>query len=207
MDHAAGFGGRAGFGQRAALLVVDFINGYLTPGSPLYAAPGVPAAVEATRPVLEAARTSGVPIIFTRVAYAPDGSDGGVFVQKVPALLQVTEESPLSQIADVIAPLPDETVITKKFASAFFGTPLVALLHENRVDTIILVGCSTSGCIRATAVDGMQHGFRVIVPRECVGDRRPEPHEANLFDIAAKYGDVVDRADVLRYFADIPPPH
>jgi maleamate amidohydrolase len=198
-----GFAGRLGFGDRAALLVVDFINGYLTPGSPLYAAPGVPDAVEATRPVLEAARCAGIPVIYTRVAYAPDGSDGGIFVRKVPALLEVTEESPLSQIADVIAPLPDEPVITKKFASAFFDTPLAAMLRERVVDTIILVGCSTSGCIRATAVDGMQYGFRVVVPRECVGDRRLEPHEANLFDIQAKYGDVVSRDDVLRYLASL----
>jgi maleamate amidohydrolase len=198
-----GFAGQLGFGDRAALLVVDFINGYLTPGSPLYAAPGVPAAVEATRPVLEAARAAGVPVIYTRVSYAPDGSDGGMFVRKVPALLEVTEESPLSQIADQIAPLADEPVITKKFASAFFDTPLATILRDHGVDTIILVGCSTSGCIRATAVDGMQHGFRVVVPRECVGDRRPEPHEANLFDIQAKYGDVVNREDVLRYLASI----
>lgn len=200
---APGFAGQLGFGDKAALIVVDFINGYLVPGSPLYAAPGVPDAVEATRPLLEAARAAGIPVIYTRVAYAPDGSDGGMFVRKVPALLQVTEASPLSRIADQIAPLPGEPVITKKFASAFFDTPLATVLREQGVDTIILVGCSTSGCIRATAVDGMQYGFRVVVPRECVGDRRPEPHEANLFDIQAKYGDVVSREDVLRYLASL----
>lgn len=200
---APGFAGRLGFGNKAALVIVDFVNGYLVLGSPLYAAPGVPNAVTATVPLLAAARAAHVPIIYTRVAYAPDGSDGGVFVRKVPALLQLTDESPLSQIADQLAPLPNEPVITKQAASAFFDTPLATMLREQGVDTIILVGCSTSGCVRATAVDGMQHNFRVIVPRECVGDRSPEPHAANLFDIQAKYGDVVSRDDVLRYLATL----
>ena len=194
-----GLAGRVGYGERPALLVVDFIKAYTTPGAPLYAAPGVPQAVAASVPLLAAARVSGLPVIYTVIWYAADGRDGGVFVQKVPALLKLTRDSPLATIVDELAPLPDEMVIEKKYASAFFGTHLAATLTAMRVDTLIMVGCSTSGCIRASAVDGMQHGFRVIVPRECVGDRAPGPHEANLFDIDGKYGDVVGVAEVLAY--------
>jgi nicotinamidase-related amidase len=196
---AHGLAGRVGFGARPALLVVDFIRAYTTPGSPLYAAPGVPDAVRASVPVLAAARQAGVPVLYTTVAYAPDGRDGGIFVKKVPALLGLTRDSPLAQIVDELAPAPADLVIEKKYASAFFGTHLGATLTSWGIDTLILVGCSTSGCIRATAVDGMQHGFRVIVPRECVGDRAPGPHEANLFDINGKYGDVVTVEELLRY--------
>lgn len=167
------------------------MRAYTTPGSPLYAAPGVPDAVRATVPLLAEARGAAAPVIFTTIAYAPGGLDGGMFVRKVPALLQITPDSPLAAIVDELAPAPGELEIEKKDASAFFGTHLAATLTARRIDTIVVAGCSTSGCVRATAVDGMQHGFRVIVPRECVGDRAPGPHEANLFDIDGKYGDVV----------------
>lgn len=192
-----GLAGRVGFGERSALLMVDFIKAYTTPDSPLYAAPGVPDAVHATIPLLAAARERSLPIIYTIVAYDQNGHDGGRFVQKVPALRQLTHDSPLIQIIDEIAPQQGELVIEKKYASVFFGTHIAATLTALRVDTIILVGCSTSGCIRASAVDGMQNGFRVIVPRECVGDRAPEPHEANLFDIDGKYGDVMGVDEVM----------
>lgn len=194
-----GLAGRVGFGARPALLVVDFVKAYTTPGSPLYAAPGVPDAVRASAPVLAAARAARIPVIFTTVAYAPGGLDGGMFVRKVPALLQLTRDSPLAQIVDELAPGPGELVVEKKYASVFFGTHIAATLTAAGVDTLILVGCSTSGCIRASAVDGMQYGFRVVVPRECVGDRAPGPHEANLFDIDGKYGDVVPADEVLAY--------
>lgn len=194
-----GLAARVGFGKRAALLVIDFVCAYTTPGSPLYAAPGVPDAVTASVPVLTAARQAGIPVIYTTVAYAPDGRDGGIFLEKVPALRQLTNDSPLAQIVPELPPVAGELVVEKKYASAFFGTHIAATLTAQRIDTVILVGCSTSGCIRASAVDGMQHGFRVIVPRECVGDRAPEPHEANLFDIDGKYGDVVSVAEVLAY--------
>jgi nicotinamidase-related amidase len=193
----SGLAARVGFGERPALLLIDFVQAYTTPGSPLYAAPGVPDAVRASVPLLAAARAAGLPVIYTTVAYAPDGRDGGHFVRKVPALLQLTHGSPLAAIVPELAPAPDELVIEKKYASAFFGTHLAATLTAARVDTAIMVGCSTSGCIRASAVDGMQHGFRVIVPRECVGDRAPGPHEASLFDIDGKYGDVVGVAEAI----------
>jgi nicotinamidase-related amidase len=194
-----GLAGRVGFGERPALLVVDFVRAYTTPGSPLYAAPGVPDAVRASVPLLNVARQTGTLVIYTTVAYAPDGRDGGQFVRKVPALLQLTHGSPLAQIVEELPPAPGDIVIEKKYASAFFGTHLAATLTADRIDTVIMVGCSTSGCIRASAVDGMQYGFRVIVPRECVGDRAVGPHEANLFDIDGKYGDVVGVAEAIAY--------
>ncbi len=203
---ASGLGNRVGFGQRPAVLVIDFVHAYTTPGSPLYAAPGVPAAVRETVELLAAARAHDVPIIYTTVSYRPDGRDGGIFVQKVPALLQLTDDSPLAAIVDELPPQPGDLVVNKKYASAFFGTHIAATLTALGVDTVILTGCSTSGCIRASAVDGMQYGFRVIVPRECVGDRAPEVHEANLFDIDGKYGDVMSRADVLAYLHSLPTP-
>lgn len=192
------FEGRIGFGQRPALLIVDFINAYTTPGSPLYA-PGVVTAVQATTSLLALAREKRVPVLFTKVLYNKNYRDGGIFVQKVPVLKTLVEGEPLAEIVPDLTPTPDDTVIVKQYASAFFGTALAAALTALRVDTLILTGCSTSGCIRASAVDGMQYGFRVIIPRECVGDRHPAPHEANLFDIHAKYGDVVSQEEVMEY--------
>ena len=197
-----GLANRVGFGHTPALLVIDFVKAYTTPGSPLYAAPGVPDAVRASVPLLALARERGIPIMYTTVAYARGGRDGGMFVKKVPALLQLTHDSPLAEIVDELAPREDELVVEKKYASAFFGTHIAATLTALGVDTLLLVGCSTSGCIRASAVDGMQYGFRVIVPRECVGDRAPGPHEANLFDINGKYGDVLALEEVLEYLRE-----
>lgn len=198
-----GLAARVGFGTRPALLVIDFIKAYTTPGSPLYAAPGVPDAVQASVPLLAAARAANTPLIYTTVAYAPDGRDGGMFLRKVPALRALTRDAPGAQIVDELAPQPADLVVEKKYASAFFGTPIAATLTASGIDTLIMVGCSTSGCIRASAVDGMQHGFRVIVPRECVGDRAPGPHEANLFDIDGKYGDVVATDEVIAYLLSV----
>jgi maleamate amidohydrolase len=196
------FDNRLGFGRRPAVLVVDFINAYTTEGSPLFAAPVV-AAVTETAAVLALAREKSVPVIYTRVIYNRNGLDGGIFVKKVPALLKMVEGEPLADIVPQLPPAPQDVVIHKQYASAFFGTSLAAMLTAQGVDTLILAGCSTSGCIRATAVDGMQYGFRVIVPRECVGDRRPEPHEANLFDINSKYGDVVTKVEVMEYLQTV----
>ncbi|NJM08553.1 isochorismatase family protein, partial [Candidatus Gracilibacteria bacterium] len=142
-------------------------------------------------------------VIYTRVVFQPNGLDGGLFVEKVPALRALIEGEPLAMIVPELPPTPQDVIITKQYASAFFGTTLAALLTSRSIDTIILTGCSTSGCIRATAVDGLQHGFRTVVPRQCVGDRHPGPHEANLFDINSKYGDVVDRDVVMRYLREL----
>ena len=202
-NYAGVFDGRIGFGKRAAVLVVDFIRAYTTPGAPLFAAPVVEA-VRQTVELLAAARRKGVLVIYTRVIYSPSGVDGGIFVQKVPVLRTMVEGEPLAEIVPELPPAAADVVLNKQYASAFFGTSLAAMLTAQGVDTVILTGCSTSGCVRATAVDGMQHGFRVIVPRECVGDRRAEPHEANLFDINSKYGDVVSRAETLAWLEALP---
>ncbi|HQV26697.1 MAG TPA: N-carbamoylsarcosine amidohydrolase [Thermoflexales bacterium] len=202
-NYAGVFDGRIGFGKRAAILVIDFIRAYTTPGAPLYAAPVVEA-VRETVDVLAAARRKGVLVVYTRVIYSPSGIDGGIFVQKVPVLRTMVEGEPLAEIVPELPPAATDVILNKQYASAFFGTSLAAMLTAQGVDTVIITGCSTSGCVRATAVDGMQYGFRVIVPRECVGDRRVEPHEANLFDINSKYGDVVSRAETLAWLEALP---
>ena len=187
-----------GFGERPALLVIDFMRAYTEQESPFFAAAVVDAVAE-TASLLRAARANGVPVLHTRVEFHPSGIDGGLFVKKVPALRKLVAGEPLGEFDPIVAPREDELVIVKNYASSFFGTTLAATLTSLGIDTLILAGCSTSGCIRASAIDGIQHGFRVIVPRECVGDRHDEPHESNLFDINAKYGDVVSSGEVLAY--------
>lgn len=196
------FDGRIGFGNKPAILVVDFINAYIVDSSPLYA-PDVVAAIGHTAPLLSLARQKNVPVIYTKVLYNKNFKDGGIFIQKVPVLKKMVEGEPLAEIVSDISPHESDIVIIKQYASAFFGTSLAATLTSMGIDTLILTGCSTSGCIRASAVDGMQYGFRVIVPRECVGDRHSAPHEANLFDINSKYGDVVSKDEVMEYLKNI----
>ena len=194
------FDGVLGFGERAAVLVVDFVKGYTTPGEPLYA-PDVVSAVDETCELIDLARAANVPVIYTRVVYHPSGLDGGLWVKKIPVLKTLIEGAVAADLAEGLEPQPDELVMVKQYASAFFGTSLASTLSALNIDTVILTGCSTSGCIRATAVDSMQHGLRMIVPRECVGDRHVEPHEAALFDINSKYGDVVTKGVVVDYLA------
>lgn len=188
---------RIGFGQRPALLVIDFMKAYTTPGVPLFAQ-GVVEAVSRTPKLLVAARKADLPVIHTNILYhAPNCADGGVWVKKAPVMTALVVGNPLANFCDGVEPLPGETVFTKQFASAFFGTSLAQMLHAGGIDTVVLAGCSTSGCIRASAVDAVQHGFRTIVVRDWVGDRHEGPHEANLFDIDAKYGDVVGLDEAL----------
>jgi maleamate amidohydrolase len=192
-----GFAARSGYGRSPVLLVVDFINGFTDPKTPL----GGDFAwqINATRQLQDAFRRARLPIMYTTIAYAEDLRDGGIFVKKVPSLAILQRGSLLTEVDKRIEPLPDEKVIEKKYASAFFGTNLDAELRLLGVDTVIMAGCTTSGCIRASAIDAMQYGYLTIVVREAVGDRATGPHEANLFDIDAKYGDVVELADALDY--------
>lgn len=192
------FDSRLGFGRRPVLVVIDFINAYTSPGSALYA-PDVVSAVDASVELINSARDKQVPVIYTKVLFQAGGFDGGLFVQKIPALTKLVDGEPLAEIDAKITPVTGDIVIVKNYASVFFGTSLASMLTAHGIDTVILIGCSTSGCVRASAVDGMQHGFRVIVPRDCVGDRLAQVHDANLFDIDAKYGDVVGKSDVLDY--------
>ena len=191
-----------GYGNRPAVLVIDFINAYTTEGAPFFGQ-GVVDAVAQSVSLLDATRKAGVPVIYTKVLYHPSGVDGGLFVKKVPALRMLVEGEPLAEIDPKIPPEPNDLVIVKNYPSPFFGTTLNSTLVGLGVDTLILIGCSTSGCVRAGAIDAIQYGYRVIVPRECVGDRHGAPHDANLFDINAKYGDVVSKADVIRYLETI----
>lgn len=193
------WGNRIGFGQRPALLMVDFMQGYTTPGAPLYA-PGVVSAVAESEALLAAARAADIPVIHTNIRYHPGHfANGGMWVKKAPVMKDMVEGNPLAAFCPQVTPLDEEVVLSKQYASSFFGTSLAPMLQAQGIDTLILAGCSTSGCIRATAVDAVQHGFRTIVVRQCVGDRHEAPHEANLFDIDSKYGDVVSKQEVLTY--------
>jgi nicotinamidase-related amidase len=198
----AGFSGRLGFGGRPALLVIDFAKAYLDRSSPLYA--GVEGTLESTCRVLQAARSAGIPRIFTRVRYEQGALDGGIFYRKVPALRVFDATCPLGELADELQPQPDELVVTKQYASAFFGTSLASTLTAGGVDSVVVTGVTTSGCVRATGVDAMQHGFVPIIVEEAVGDRDERPHRANLFDLGAKYADVVHEDEVLEHLAGLP---
>lgn len=178
-----------GFGRRPALLVVDFVEAYMRPGSPLYA--GVESTRDACAELLAKARAAAIPIVYTKVEYEPGGRDGGVFFRKLPALAVFERGSPLGAFAAGLEPISGETVLTKQYPSAFFGTGLDALLHGLGVDSLLIAGLTTSGCVRATVVDAMQFGFVPIVVQEAVGDRDTAPHDANLFDMRTKYADVV----------------
>jgi len=185
----AGFRGTLAPGTRPALIIVDPSEAYTNPECPLYA--GVEDAVEGMRRVRAAADAAGIPVIITRVQHDPSGRDGGIFVRKVPALKWFRDDSPFKGYIEGLAPGKGDIEIVKQYASAFSGTSLAATLASLQIDTLIITGLSTSGCIRATATDSMQSGFVPIVVRDAVGDRLPGPHEANLFDIQAKIGEVV----------------
>jgi maleamate amidohydrolase len=192
-----GFAGRSGYGKSPILLIVDFINAFTDPTTPR----GGDFAweINATRKLLEAFRRGRLPVVYTTTAYAKDLRDGGVFVKKVPSLAILQKGSPLVEVDPRIQPLPGERIIEKKYASAFFGTHLDVELRSLGIDTVIMAGCTTSGCIRASAIDSLQYGFQTIVVREAVGDRAAGPHQANLFDMDAKYADVVYLKDALDY--------
>ncbi|MGH3137992.1 MAG: isochorismatase family protein [Gaiellaceae bacterium] len=189
-------------GSRPAVLVVDFTCGFTDPESRLGSE--MTPQVEATRRLLDAAREIGLPVIFTTIGYEPSLKDGGLWLKKVPALGDLQLGGHWVEIDPRLAARPDETVIVKKGASAFFGTSLATILISQGIDSIILCGATTSGCVRATAIDLLQYGFPTLVPRECVGDRAQAPHDANMFDIQAKYADVVSLEKALAYVASVP---
>jgi maleamate amidohydrolase len=196
--HIEGFGERGGFGHRPALIVVDMTLGFTDPESPLGSDLDGP--VEAIQKLLEAARQAEIPVIFTTVAYREsDKVTAAAFIDKVPALLTLEAGSRWAKIDPRIAPRTEEPILNKLFASGFFGTGLSSLLTAAGVDTLIVTGASTSGCVRATVVDALQYGFRPVVPREAVGDRNPDAHKANLYDVDSKYGDVVSVEEILEY--------
>jgi len=189
------FGSDAGFGDAPALLVIDLVNAFTDPGTNLGSE--LDDVVARAGALLAAFRERDLPRYFTTVAYEESYGDAGVFIEKVPALRELRLGTEAVEVDDRIAPQCEERVILKKYASAFFGTDLATELTTDGVDTLVIAGVTTSGCVRATAIDSLQHGYRTIVPRDAVGDRAEGPHRANLFDIDAKYGDVVTTDDVL----------
>jgi maleamate amidohydrolase len=193
----AGYHHRLGFGARPALLLIDFVQAYFEPTSPLYA--GVDAALAQALRILDAVRRRDIPVIFTNVTYQAGTRDGGIFRRKVPALACMEAGNPLAGWPAGLEPCAGELIISKQYPSAFFGTSLASTLTAGKIDTVLLTGLTTSGCVRATCVDAMSHGFIPIVVEDACGDRAVKPHEANIFDMSAKYADVVDADAVLNY--------
>jgi nicotinamidase-related amidase len=188
-------------GSHPAVLVVDFSRGFTDPECTMGS--DLTREVEATRRVLSAAREKGIPVVFTTIGFESNLKDGSLWLQKAPGLAELQIGGKWVEIDPRLERREDEVVILKKGASAFFGTNLPSVLVSQNVDTIVLCGATTSGCIRATAVDLLQYGYPTLVPRECVGDRAQGPHEANLVDIQAKYADVVPVEEALSYLEGV----
>lgn len=202
-----GFGQRAGgVGRRPALVIVDMNNGFTDPESPLVCE--LDETIDAIRRLLDVMRRAELPVVFTTVSFGEgDKVTAKAFIDKVPVLLTLAAGSRWVEIDDRIAPREDEVVLNKLFASAFFGTALSSLLASHGCDSVIVTGASTSGCVRATAVDALQHGYRPIVPREAVGDRNSAAHDASLYDIDLKYGDVVSLDECVEALEELAAAH
>jgi maleamate amidohydrolase len=196
-NYAKAYDGKAGFGRAPALVMIDFVEGYFNRDCELYADVGE--ALASALRIRAAARAAGVPVILTNVVYHPKALDGGRFFQKAPPLRHFLAGSPMGAWPQGLTPEADELVISKQYPSAFFGTSLASTLTSMGVDHVILTGLTTSGCVRASCVDAMSHGFITSVVREACGDRHPAPHEANLFDMNAKYADVVSEAQIVAF--------
>lgn len=200
-----GLGSRVGFGQRPALLVIDLQTGFTNLRSPL--AGELDSQVAATNALLDPARAARIPVIFSTVAYDAELQEAGIWIRKIPANRWLVEGSEWVQIDARLSQRPEEMTLVKKYASCFFGTDLAARLVSRGIDTLLIAGCTTSGCVRATAVDACSYGFRTVVVEDAVGDRAALPHAASLFDIDAKYGDVVALADAVGYLTGLSRPH
>ena len=190
-----GLGGTSGIGRQCALILVDFVNGFVDVDQ--LGGPHIQAAADQTVALLAYFRAQGLPIVHTRVVFSSDGADVNIFALRVPPLQKLTEEANASQIVPQLEPLRGEWVIRKQSASAFFETGLAGWLLQRGVDTAVITGCTTSGCVRASVVDAMQHNLRTLVISDCVGDRALEPHAANLFDMQQKYADVMTRDEFI----------
>ena len=198
-----GFGNRIGFGRSPALLIIDFINGFSDPDR--FGGGNIQEAIESTAELLAVARHMDLPVVYTSHVYAEDGSEDGVFNLKVPGLAKLKRGTREVEVVEELTPREGERVLEKHYPSGFCNTDLGAWLARRGVDTTIVTGCTTSGCVRATVVDAMSMGFRPIVPRECSGDRAYGPHEANLFDIDQKYGDVMSLEEVKQELEGLAP--
>jgi len=196
--HGGAFSGRVGWGARPAVVVVDLVRAYTEPDGP-FALPDPGPAVAATASLVAAARAAGAPVVWTVVRYTSGMADGGLFICKVPALAAFAEDAEGGWGELVLKPAAGEPVVPKQYASGFFGTSLAATLRAAGVDTVVVAGVSTSGCVRATATDALNHGFRPLVVRDACADRTPGLHESNLADLDAKYADVVGIGEALEH--------
>ncbi len=194
---------RIGFGKRPALILIDFVQAYFDPQCDLYA--GVEEALAGALRIRNAARRANVPVIYTNVVYHKHALDGGRFFEKAKPLRHFLAGSPMGRWPMGLEVSEDELVVSKQYPSAFFGTSLASTLTTWGTDTLIITGLTTSGCVRATCVDACSHGFIPIIVREACGDRHEAPHEANLFDMNAKYGDVVSEHEAIAYLAELAP--
>jgi maleamate amidohydrolase len=198
--HGTQFSGRVGWGKRPALLVVDFCRAYTESAGP-YALPDIQPVIQANSDLIEAMRAMALPVIFTEVKYIADMSNAGYFYAKVPGVATFAEGVEGGWGELTIPPKPQDLVVAKQYASAFFGTSLASTLHAAGVDTVVITGVSTSGCVRATATDALNHGFRPNVVRQACADRSDALHNNNLVDLDAKYADVIDLDEALAYIA------
>ncbi len=197
-----GFKQRMGFGEKPALVIIDMQKGFTNSKEALGS--NLDSQIEATVPLLEVAHRRGIPVFFSVCVYDdPDLKDAGVWINKIKGLETLRAGTENVKIDERLDMRRGDTLLTKRYASCFFGTDLVSRLVSSRIDTLIITGCTTSGCVRATAVDSCQSGFRPIVVREAVGDRSHAAHEQSLFDLDAKYADVLSLAEVLPYMESI----
>lgn len=201
LDYAGVFGNRIGFGKSPALILIDFVQAYFDPACDLYA--GVEETLTSALRVRDAARSAGIPVIYTNVVYHANLMNGGRFIQKTRPLMNFVAGSPMGAWPESLVPDASELVISKQYPSAFFGTSLAPTLTAAGIDSLILTGLSTSGCVRATCVDACSYGFIPIVVADACGDRHRAPHQANLFDMNAKYGDVVSEAELAEYLTTL----
>ncbi len=201
-NYRRAYDNKFGFGQRPALLMIDFCQGYFDPDCDLYADVGE--ALASALRVREAARSANIPVILTNVSYLPGGVDGGRFFEKAAPLRYFIQGHPMAAFAEGLEPGDDELVVSKQYPSAFFGTSLASTLTAMGIDSVLLTGLTTSGCVRASCVDAMSHGFRTAVVADACGDRHQAPHDANLFDMNAKYADVVSEKETIRFLQQLP---
>ena len=187
------------WGTRPALVLIDFAQAYFDDAYPLYGGEGCQTALNNAARLAPAGRAAGIPVIFTEVKYQPGGADGGAFYSKVPALSCFDAGTDSQRLADGLSMEPDDILISKQYPSSFFGTSLEATLRWLKVDTLLLTGVTTSGCVRATCIDSISHGFVTLVVSDAVGDRAQEPHDANLYDMSAKYADLLTTDEATSY--------
>jgi len=187
------------WGRRPAVVLIDFAQAYFDENQPLFGGTGCQTALDNAARLAPVARDAGIPVIFTEVKYTPGGANGGAFYNKVPALSCFDAGRDSQRLADGLSMEESDILVSKQYPSAFFGTSLDATLRWHKVDTLLLTGVTTSGCVRATCIDSISYGFVTLVVSDAVGDRAQEPHDANLFDMSAKYADLCTTDEAINY--------